>query len=85
MATTELADLREDPGDRWRRKQVSQPMQPSQGGAGCSTAEERRLSQRAPSQGREAGPSRAEQGEAGFTGQQLSGIPISQEISPFSP
>ncbi len=50
---TELAKLLEDPGCfRQRRKQVSQPMQASQGGASGFklTAEEQRLSQRASSQ-----------------------------------
>ncbi len=79
-ATTEFADLREDAGDYRRRKQVSQPMPPSQGrvapvafalflcgGSRGSTAEERRLSQRASS---ESQGGRASQSE-------LSGIPIS--------
>jgi hypothetical protein len=39
-ATTELADLLEDPGYRRPRKQVRQPMKPSQGGSDGSTAEE---------------------------------------------
>jgi hypothetical protein len=52
-ATTELAGLLEDPGNHLLRKQASQPMP-------CvSTAEERRLSQRASSQGVRASQSEA--------------------------
>jgi hypothetical protein len=77
-ATTELMELLEDPGNRLRRKQVSQPMPPSQGGSRGTTAQKERLSFIAGRQGL------AERGEASFTGQQLSGIAISQELSPFS-
>jgi hypothetical protein len=49
----------EDPGDRRRRKQVSQPIPPFQGGSRGSTADEQRLSQRASSQGGRASQSEA--------------------------
>jgi hypothetical protein len=61
-ATTELADLREDPGDRRRRKQVSQPMPPSQGRVAPVPRLQRHDTYRNELHRREAGPRRVRRG-----------------------